>query len=119
MSDRPVLLHWAPWPDWLASRGHMTWLCYCDAEVRVDWRASCDLYDTDEAIQPDDAVADSWQVECHNGHVLLTCQEVAEDEGVDCFDCFDPPTTGQLVQRLASAEDVAAWKTYRAEKATQ
>ena len=101
------LLQWAEpdtygWPP-----GHMEWLCRCGEEISVVWRANCSLYDNDDPIKPEDANSDWWHVECHGGHVLLLCHELADDESGDTF---PPPTTSDIVERLASAEDVAAWR---------
>ena len=104
------MLRWAEPDSYFAGwpKGYMTWLCRCDAEVSVTWTASCSLYDSDDPIIAADAITDRWQVECHAGHVLLLCHEWA---GVDeSGDTFPAPTTAQIVERLASPEDVAAWR---------
>lgn len=109
-----IALRWVEAEDtWMNTRGFMEWRCHCDAQVGVEWSASCSLYDTDESIEPGDANASWWKVVCHNGHVLLLAHEVAEDESADTFEA---PTTALIVERLASPEDVAAWRAYEAPK---
>lgn len=108
-----ALLLWAEpttvgWP-----KGYMEWLCRCGEEVVVSWSASCALYDTEEPITPDGALTAQWQVECHAGHVLLLCHEVADDESADTY---EPPTTLQVVRRLATPADIAAWQVWSAER---
>lgn len=110
-----TLLHWDKAPeDWMWEHGFMEWLCHCDAEVRVVWTTSDVLYDDpDEAITPTGPITSSWELTCLNGHTLLVCHELADDESADNF---EPPTTRQIVMRLASSDDVAAWLTYERPK---
>lgn len=108
------LLRWAESEhDWMRDRGFMDWQCYCGAEVTVEWSSFCSLLDTDETITPDGANASWWKLACHNGHVLLSAHELSDD---DSADTFEAPTTAQIVERLGSPEDVAAWRTYEQPK---
>lgn len=110
------LLRWAEAPEkWMREHSFMAWLCHCGAEVSVVWSNACPLLDVDndEAISEALATSASWQIECHDGHVLLLCHELADDQ---CADTFAAPTTREVVERLASPEDVAAWAAYSAPK---
>ena len=82
------------------------WRCYCDGEVRIEWELSQALYDTDDPIDTSSPITSHWYVSCNNGHVLLRSHELADDE----TDNADPPTTQEIVEQLASPEDVAAWR---------
>lgn len=106
------LLRWDEAPeDWMRKHGFMEWLCRCGAEVRVEWATSDALYDDpDEPITPAGPITSSWSLTCLNGHTLLVCAELADDESADTF---EPPTVRQIVERLASEEDIAAWLAYK------
>lgn len=80
------------------------------------WQMAFDLYDTDEPIGPEQPMWGRWRVECQGGHVLLTCRDL-NNEADDWTG--HPPTTALIAERLASAEDIAAWREFVAAKERQ
>ncbi len=110
----PRLLWWHENHEtWLRARGFMEWTCYCDAAVRVIWEATCPLLDTDEPITADSAVASMWRLECEAGHVLMDGSELADNSVADEH---TPPTTSEIVRRLALPADIEAWRAYEQPK---
>lgn len=108
------LLYWVDAEEpWMTEQGFKEWRCYCGCEVEVIWTTSHQLLDTDETLGPDNPNVGSWELKCHNGHVLLSCHEIGEDESADVY---LSPTTEDIVKRLATAEDVAAWRAYEQPK---
>lgn len=108
------LLWWADAPEsWMRDHGFKAWLCYCDAEVDVIWTTATPLFDADEPIGPENATSGEWELTCHNGHTLLVCHQLSDDYGGDVFAA---PTTTEIVKRLATAEDIAAWQAYERPK---
>lgn len=101
------LLHWSEVDDPSWPPHYTAWRCYCDADVSLVWSSSCSLLDTDDTIEARDRNADSWRLECHQGHVLLVCHELSEDESADTYPA---PTTREIVERLGLPEDVARWR---------
>ncbi len=103
-------LHWVEVNEYGWTPGHMDWRCRCGQEVSLTWVSDCCLYDTDEPIVPADAITSSWKLSCHTGHVLLLAHELGDDFAFG--DTCPAPTTGEIAERLASAEDVAAWREW-------
>lgn len=108
------LIQWGqPEDGWMRHQGFMEWQCFCGAELRVDWSVSQLLYDTHEAITPESPNTSSWELVCVQGHTLLVCHEMGDDQGADTYEA---PTTDDIAQRLATVDDLAAWRAYEAPK---
>jgi len=81
------------------------WVCRCEAPLYVDWAFGVPVITGELSIE--NAVSSSWRLICEGGHRIMVANELSDNQAADNY---PPPTTLQLVQRLASHDDEVAWR---------